>query len=134
MAADRWSDEESALFIADVNTWVLPKAIAWMAGCLVILLAGTYFLESTIYLGIMFGLSILTLYPLMEYSVVLVSVLNKLDIQVGRTLFFRDRAGYRAKLKANPELRSFKPTKNQKLIAWGIVAVLAIALFAALQG
>jgi len=48
-------------------------------------------------------------------------------------LFFANRAGYRAKLKANPEAHLYQPTRNQKLITWVIVVGLAIALAASLQ-
>ncbi len=134
MAKEKWSDESSALFVADINTRVLPKALAWMFGCVVIVFGGTMLLTSDSFWGITFGASLLPLYPMMEYVVVLISVSSKLNLVTGRTMFFADRAGYRAKLKANPALRSFAPTRNQKLIAAGIVVVLAIGLMAAVQG
>jgi hypothetical protein len=69
---------------------------------------------------------------MIEYAVFLVSVLNKINLDAGRNLFFADRAGYRAKLKAKPEVRFYKPTRNLKLIAWAIVAALVIGLAAAM--
>lgn len=134
MASEKWSDEDSALFIADVNIRVLPKALAWLLGCVIVNIGGTMFITSESMWGFIFGASLLPLYPLMEYVVVLISVSSRLNLVAGRTMFFADRASYRAKLKANPALRSFAPTRNQKLIAASIVVVLAVALMAAVSG
>lgn len=133
MAAEKWTDEQSALFIAEVNTGVLVKAIAWLFGCIVVLFASVYLFGDTSFSGIALALCLVPMYPMMEYVVVLASVLNKLNLTAGRNLFFADRASYRAKLKANPEARLYKPTRNQKLIAWGVVAVLVVALAATMQ-
>jgi hypothetical protein len=70
------------------------------------------------------------MYPLMEYIVVFVSVTNKINLTTGRALFFANKAGYKAKLKANQTESLYAPTRNQKLIAWGILAVLVVALAA----
>ena len=133
MAAEKWTDEQSALFVAEVNTRVLVKAIAWLFGCMVVLFASVYLFGDTSISGIAFALSLVPMYPMMEYVVVLMSVMNKLNLNTGRNVFFANRAAYRAKLKANPEARLYKPTRNHKLIAWGIVAVLVVALAAAMQ-
>jgi hypothetical protein len=133
MATEKWDDEKSALFVAEVNTGVLRKAIAWLFGVLALLFASTYFFGSTSFWGITFALSLVPMYSMMEYVVVFVSVLNKLNLDTGRSLFFADRAGYRAKLKANPAVRYYAPTRNQKLIAWGFVAVAVVALASAMH-
>jgi|688.fasta_scaffold185406_4 hypothetical protein len=132
MANETWDDETSALFVAEINTSVIWKGIAGIVGALGLLLATTFFLGETSFYGITFGLSLIPIYPMIEYAVFLVSVLNKINLDAGRNLFFADRAGYRAKLKANPEVRFYKPTRNLKLIAWAIVAALVIGLAAAM--
>ena len=133
MATEKWDDETSALFIAEINVSVIWKAIAWMGAVLGLLFASTYLLGETSFWGISFALSLVPMYPMIEYAVVFVSVLNKINLEAGRNLFFADRAGYRAKLKANPEVRFYQPTRNLKLIAWAIVAAMVIALAAAMS-
>ena len=133
MATEKWDDETSALFIAEVNLGVIRKAIAWMFAVLGLLFASTYFLGETSFWGITFALSLVPMYPMIEYAVVFVSVLNKINLEAGRNLFFADRAGYKAKLKANPEVRFYQPTRNLKLIAGAIVAAMVIALAAAMS-
>jgi hypothetical protein len=133
MATEKWDDETSALFIAEINVSVIWKAIAWMGAVLGLLFASTYLLGETSFWGISFALSLVPMYPMIEYAVVFVSVLNKINLEAGRNLFFADRAGYKAKLKANPEARFYKPTRNLKLIAWAIVAAMVIALAAAMS-
>ncbi len=133
MATEKWDDETSALFIAEINVSVIWKAISWMGAVLGLLFASTYLLGETSFWGISFALSLIPMYPMIEYAVVFVSVLNKINLEAGRNLFFADRAGYKAKLKANPEVRFYKPTRNLKLIAWAIVAAMVIALAAAMS-
>ncbi len=133
MATEKWDDETSALFIAEINVSVIWKAIAWMGAALGLLFASTYLLGETSFWGISFALSLVPMYPMIEYAVVFVSVLNKINLEAGRNLFFADRAGYKAKLKANSEVRFYKPTRNLKLIAWAIVAAMVIALAAAMS-
>lgn len=133
MATEKWDDETSALFIAEINVSVIWKAIAWMGAALGLLFASTYLLGETSFWGISFALSLVPMYPMIEYAVVFVSVLNKISLEAGRNLFFADRAGYKEKLKANPEVRFYKPTRNLKLIAWAIVAAMVIALAAAMS-
>jgi hypothetical protein len=133
MATEKWDDETSALFIAEINVSVIWKAIAWMGAALGLLFASTYLLGETSFWGISFALSLIPMYPMIEYAVVFVSVLNKINLEAGRNLFFADRAGYKAKLKANPEVRFYKPTRNLKLIGWAIVAAMVIALAAAMS-
>ena len=133
MATEKWDDETSALFIAEINVSVIWKAISWMGAVLGLLFASTYLLGETSFWGISFALSLIPMYPMIEYAVVFISVLNKINLEAGRNLFFADRAGYKAKLKANPEVRFYKPTRNLKLIAWAIVAAMVIALAAAMS-
>jgi hypothetical protein len=133
MATEKWDDETSALFIAEINVSVIWKAIAWMGAVLGLLFASTYLLGETSFWGISFALSLIPMYPMIEYAVVFISVLNKINLEAGRNLFFADRSGYKAKLKANPEVRFYKPTRNLKLIAWAIVAAMVIALAAAMS-
>lgn len=133
MATEKWDDETSALFIAEINVSVIWKAIAWMGAVLGLLFASTYLLGETSFWGISFALSLIPMYPMIEYAVVFVSVLNKINLEAGRNLFFADRVGYKAKLKANPEVRFYQPTRNLKLIAWAIVAAMVIALAAAMS-
>ena len=133
MANEAWDDETSALFIAEINVSVIWKAFAWMGAVLGLLFASTYLLGETSFWGISFALSLIPMYPMIEYAVVFVSVLNKINLEAGRNLFFADRAGYKAKLNANPEVRFYKPTRNLKLIAWAIVAAMVIALAAAMS-
>jgi hypothetical protein len=132
MANETWNEETSALFVAEINSGVLQKAIAWLLGVIALGVAITFAFGDSSFWSIAFAFSLIPMYPMMEYVVVLVSVLNKVNLEVGKTLFFADRAGYRAKLKANPESRLYKPTRNQKLIAWGSVALMVIGLAAAM--
>lgn len=133
MQDGKWSDEQSALFVAEVNLGIIRKAIAFLFLVLLLVMGATALFGDTSFWGLAMGVSLIPMYPMMEYVVVLYSVTNKLKLETGRRLFFADRAGYRAKLKANPELRAYKPTRNQKLIAWVTVALLAVLLAWALQ-
>jgi len=66
MAKEKWSDESSALFVADINTRVLPKALTWMVVCVVIIFGGTILLTSESLRGMTFESSLLPFYPMME--------------------------------------------------------------------
>jgi len=132
MANETWDDETSALIVAEINSGILQKAIAWLLGCLVLGVAITFAFGDSSFWGVAFAFCLIPIYSMIEYAVVLVSVLNKINLDAGRNLFFADRAGYRAKLKANPNVRLYKPTKNQKLIAWGSAALMVIGLAAAM--
>jgi hypothetical protein len=132
MDNEKWDDEASALFFAEINLRVIRKAIASMFLVLALAVGSTFIIGDTSYWGTAFALSLIPMYPMMEYVVVFLASMNKVNLEAGRSLFFADRAGYKAKLKANPEVSYYKPTRNQKLIAWGSVALMVIGLAAAL--
>jgi len=127
MAKDRWSAEKAAIFLAEVNTRVLPRAMVYLVVTLPVMFGVTYFFGDGLLWKILFPASLLSPYPIAEYSVVLYSTVRYFDLAQAREMFFADRAGYRAKLKVT-EGRLYQPTKNQKAIAWGLVLLAVVAL------
>jgi hypothetical protein len=54
MATEKWDDEQSALFVAEVNIRVIWKATGYLVGVLALLLASTYLFGDTSFWGITF--------------------------------------------------------------------------------
>ncbi|MCX8530237.1 MAG: hypothetical protein ORN27_09270 [Rhodoluna sp.] len=132
MATEKWDDEKSALWVAYANTRSVPKMGLGLLVTLVLLFAMVWALPNWTMKGIVPISFLPGIYFSAQYMTAFISVMTKLNLDTGRAIFFADRKGYRAKIKANPNNPLFKLSPQQNMVVAGVTILCTIGLFVAL--
>ena len=136
MASEKWDDETSALWVAALNTRRIPVMLGMLiVTCALEMLVVTSLESESSYLALAFAAAFAPGgFYAFQYMAHFVSVASKVNLDAGRTLFFADRKGYRAKIKANPDNPVFKFSLQTSLVAAGATLLACVGIFAAMNG
>jgi hypothetical protein len=127
MASEKWTEEKSALYVAAVNTKVLPRMIGYLLVTLALVVACDYLLVGTTLFPFAISLSLLPMFPLIQYVVFFYSSMGKINLTAGRNAYTADKAGYKAKLATSES--PYQPSRNQNIAAWVVLSLLMVGLF-----
>jgi hypothetical protein len=129
MASGKWTEEKSALYVTAVNTKVLPRMIGYLLITLALVVASDFLFAGTNLFPFGISLSLLPMFPMVQYVVFFYSSMGEINIIAGRNAYTADKEGYKAKLATSES--PYQPSRNQNIAAWVVLVLMMVGLFAA---